>query len=64
MTGGPLGMAFPALSLRLQFCFSVVSFWSVVSKKTGSSCAILVSSMFPSIGFVGMSSLIFQMNFP
>ena len=51
-TGGSLGMAFRASSLRFQNSFSVVSFWSVVSKKTGSSCAMPVDSKFTSIDFV------------
>ena len=38
--------------------FSVVSCSSVGSKKTDSSCAMPVDSMFTSIGFVGMPSLI------
>ena len=63
MTGGSLGMAFRACSLRFQSSFSVVSCWSVVSQKTGSSCAMPVDSMFTSINFVGMSSLIFKMIF-
>ena len=33
---------------------------SVLSKKAGFSCAIPVDSMFTSIDFVGMSSLIFR----
>ena len=63
MTGGSLGMAFRASSLRFQSSFSVVSCWSVVSKKTGSSCAMPVDSMYTSIGFVGLSSLIFKIIF-
>ena len=63
MTGGSLGMAFRASSLRFQSSFSVVSSWSVGSKKTVSSCAMPVYSMFTSIGFVGMSSLIFKIIF-
>ena len=63
MIGGSLGMAFRASSLRVQGSFSVVSCWSVVSKKTASSCAMPVDSMFISIGFVGMSSLIFKIIF-
>ena len=59
MTGGSLGMAFRTSSLRLQRSFSVVSWWPVVSKKTGSSCAMPLDSTFTSSGFVGMSSLIF-----
>ena len=43
--------------------FSVVSGWSLVLKKSGSSCARPVDSMFTSIGFVGMSSLIFKIIF-
>ena len=35
----------------------------MVSKKTGSSCATPVDSMFTSYGFVGMSSLIFRISF-
>ena len=38
----------------------MVSCWGVVSEKTGSSFALPVDSMFTSIGFVGMSSLIFK----
>ena len=53
-------MATHASSLRFQSSFSVVSCWSVVSKKTGSSCAVPIDSMFTSIGFVGMSSLTFK----
>ena len=60
MTGGSLGMAFRAPSLRFQSSFSVVSCWFVGSIKTVSSCAMPVDSMFTSIGFVGMSSLIFK----
>ena len=56
MTGGSLGMAVRAISLRFQSSFSVVSCLSVVSKKTSSSCAMPVDSMFTSINFVGMSS--------
>ena len=59
MTGGSSGMVFRASSLRFQSSFSVVSSWSVGSKKTVSSGAMPVDSMFTSIGFVGMSSLIF-----
>ena len=51
-------MAFRA-SLRFQSS-SVVLSWSVESKTTGSSCAMPVYSMPTSIGFVGMSSLIFK----
>ena len=64
MTGGSLGMAFRASSLRFHSSFSVVCSWSVVSEKTGSSCAMLVDSMFTSIDFVGMSSLNFRSIFP
>ena len=60
MTVGSLGMAFRVSSLRFQSSFSVVSCWSVVSKKTGSSCAMPLDSMFTSIGFVGMSSVVFR----
>ena len=42
----------------------MVSCGSVVSKKTGSSCAMPVDSMFTPTGFVGMSSLIFKIIFP
>ena len=63
MTGGSLGMAFQASSLRFQSSFPVVSCWSVASKKTVSFCAMPVDSMFTSIGFVGMSSLIFKVFF-
>ena len=63
MTGSSLGMAFRASSLRFQSSFSVVSSRSVGSKKTVSSCAMPVDSMFTSIGFVGMSSLIFKKIF-
>ena len=63
MTGGSLGMAFRASSLRFQSSFSVVSSWSVGSKKTVSPCAMPVDSLFTSIGFVGMSSLIFNIIF-
>ena len=56
-------MALRAPSLRFQNCFSVVSCWSVVSKKTGSSYGMPVYSIFTSICFVGMSSLIFKFNF-
>ena len=63
MTGGSLGMAFHASSSRHQSSFSVVSCWSVVSKKTGSSCARPVDSRFTSIGFLGMSYLIFKTIF-
>ena len=56
-------MAFRASSLRFQSSVSVVYSWSVGSKKTVSSCAMAVDSMFTSIGFVGMSSLIFKINF-
>ena len=63
MSGRSLGMAFRDSSLRVQSSFSVVCCWSVVSLKTGSSCAMPVDSMFTSIGFVGMSSLIFKMIF-
>ena len=37
--------------------------FSVISKKTGSSCAILVDSMFTPISFVGKYSLIFGIIF-
>ena len=60
MTVGSLGMAFRATSLRVQRSFSVVSCWSVGSWKTCSSCAMPVDSKFTSIGFVGMSFLIFR----
>ena len=63
MTGGSLGMAFRASSLCFQSSFSVVFVWSLVSKKTGSSYAIPVDSMFTSIGFVGMAFLIFKSIF-
>ena len=63
MTGGSMGMAFRASSLRFQSSFSVVSYRSVGSKKTVSSRAMPVDSMFTSIGFVGMSSLIFRIVF-
>ena len=63
MTGGSVGMAFRASSLGFQSSFPVVSCWFVGSKKTGSSCAIPVDSMFTSIGFVGMSSVIFKIIF-
>ena len=63
MTGGSLGMAFRASSLRFLSSFSVVSCWPVVSKKTSSSCAMPVDSMFTSIGFVRTSSLIFYKIF-
>ena len=63
MTGGSLGMAFHTSSLRFQSSFSVVSCRSVGSKTTVSSCAMPVDSIFTSIGFVGMSSLIFRMTF-
>ena len=63
MTGGSLGMAFRASSLHFQSSFSVVSSWPVGSKNTVSSCAMPVDSMFTSIGFVGMSSLIFNIIF-
>ena len=63
MTGGSLGVAFRVSSSRYQSSFSVVSCWSVVSKKTGSSCAMPVYSKFTSICFVGMSSLIFKIIF-
>ena len=63
MTGGSLGMAFRACFLRFQSSFSVVCSWSGVSEKTGFSCAMPVDSMFTSIGFVGMSSLIFEKLF-
>ena len=56
-------MAFRASSLSFQSSFSVVSCWSVVSKKTGYSCAMPVDSTFISIGFIGMSSLIFKILF-
>ena len=52
MTGGSLGMAFCASYLRVQCSSSVVFCWSVVSKKTGSSCAMPVDSMITPIGFV------------
>ena len=63
MTGGSLGMAFRISSLRFQSSFSVVSCRSLGSKKTVSSCTMPVDSIFASIGFVGMSSLIFRMTF-
>ena len=63
MTGGSLGMAFRASSLRFQSSFSVVCSWSVLSTKTGSSCAMPVDSMFTSISFVGMSPLTFKLIF-
>ena len=63
MTGGSLGLAFRSSSLRFQSSFSVVFCWSVVTKKTGSSCAMPVDSMFTSIDFVEISSLIFRVIF-
>ena len=63
MIGGSVGTAFLASSSRVQRSFSVVSCWFVVSKKTGSSCAMPVDSMFTSIGSVGMTSLIFKIIF-
>ena len=35
----------------------------MVSKKTGSSCAMPLDSMFSSVGFVGMSSLTLKITF-
>ena len=49
--------------LRFQSSFSLVPCWSVVSKGTGTTCALPVDSMFTSIGFVGMSLLIFRFIF-
>ena len=46
MTGGSVGMEFRTSPLRFQSSFSVVSCWSVGSKKTGSSCAMPVDSIF------------------
>ena len=63
MTGGAVGMAFRASFLRFQGFFSVVSCWFVGSKKNGYSCAMPVDSMFISLGFVGMSSLLFKIIF-
>ena len=63
IAGGSLGITFRASSLCFQSSLSVVSCWSVVSKKTGSSCAMPVDSMFTSISFVGMSFLIFGAYF-
>ena len=54
MTGGSLGMAFRASSLRFQSSFPVLPCRFVGSKKTVSSGAMPVDSMFTSIGFVGM----------
>ena len=56
-------MAFRASSFRFQSSFSVASCWSVGLRETVSSCAMPVDSMFTSIGFVGMSSLIFKIFF-
>ena len=63
MTGGSLGIALRASSLRLQSSFSSFSCWSVVLKKRGYSLAIAVDSMFTSIVFVGTASLIFKRIF-
>ena len=63
MTGGSVGMAFRASFFRFHNSFSVVSCRSLVAKKTGSSCVMPVDSMFTSIGFVGVSSLIFETIF-
>ena len=63
MTGRSFGIAFRASYLRFQSSFSVISGWSVVSKKTGSSCAMPVDSIFTLIGFVGMSPLVFKFTF-
>ena len=56
-------MAFRASSARFQNSFSVFLCWSVVSKTTGSSCAMPVDSMFTSIDCVGLCSLIFRIIF-
>ena len=56
-------MAFRASSVRFQISFSVVSCWSVISKTTGSSCAMPVYSLFTSIDCVGLCSLIFRIIF-
>ena len=54
-------------SCFLSLCVSTVSFgvscWSVVSKRTGSSCEMLVDSRFNSFGFVGKSFLSFRITF-
>ena len=63
MSVGSLGMAFRTSFLSFQSSFSVISCWSVVSKKNGTSYAMTVDSKFSSIGFVGMSSLNFKMIF-
>ena len=60
MTGGSFGKSFLVSSVQFQSSLSVVSCWSVISKKTGSSGAMPVDSMFISLGFVRMSSLIFK----
>ena len=62
MNGGSVGIVVSTLvsTLRLQSSFSVVSCGSVLSRKVGSSCALPMDSMFTSISFAGMSSLIFS----
>ena len=55
-------MAIHASFLRFQCFLSVVSCWSVVSKKIASSCAMPVDSMLPSINYVGVSPVIFRIN--
>ena len=56
-------MAFRASSLRFQSSFSMVSCWSVASKKTNSSCAMPADPMFTSIGCVGLSSQNLRLSF-
>ena len=59
-TGRSFGMAFGVSSLLFRVSLSMVSYWSVLLKWTGSSCAMSVDSMFTSFGFVCFLGLSFQ----
>ena len=63
MTGGSLGIVRRGSFSHFPSSFSVVSCWSVLSKKTDYSCAMPVDSMLTSFGFMGMSSLVFRTVF-
>ena len=63
MIGRSIGLARCVSSLDSQNSFSVVFCSSVVSEKTGSSSAMPLEAMFTAVGFVGLSSLFFQIVF-
>ena len=54
MTGGSVGILRCNSSFRFRCFFCSVFFESLISKRTGSSCKVLIS-----ISFLGLSCLIF-----